>query len=151
MDVVDILIKDHDSLRGALKSLELHLGPGCGCGWEDQVQLDPAKFHDDLETLSRAFREHKNFEEKFAEDWLRQSPEPNSAVEKILLESHKSIDALLKLFATVATLISDGHVHATRTVMSRLREELARHMNEEESGLFPLLRNRKRAGASSGA
>jgi iron-sulfur cluster repair protein YtfE (RIC family) len=151
MELIDVMRKDHALLRSALKSLEAHLGPGCRCGWEDRVELDPVEFHKDLETLFRALQKHKTFEEKLVARWLKPSRTSDDSMEKMLLERHGSIDSLVKLFSIVTALIADGHVHSTRTILARLREELTRHLEEEEEGLFPRLRHRQGAGASSGA
>jgi iron-sulfur cluster repair protein YtfE (RIC family) len=144
MQLIDVLSKDHELLRSALKTLELHLGPASGYGWEDRVKVDLAKFRKDLNALLNALRAHEVLEAKLAARW-RQKPPTDEALKMLLLARHSSIDSLLKLFTTASTLIVDGHVHATRTILSRLQDELTRHMDEEERDVFPPLRARQDA------
>jgi hemerythrin-like domain-containing protein len=158
MDLIDVLVKDHAVLRDAVKALERHLGPERACGWEDRVRLDMAGFHGDLERLSAALHEHERLEEKLVASRLAQPGPADRSVEKMLLERHRTIDSLLKLFSAAAELISDGRVHATRTILSRLSTELSRHLDEEERDFFPRLREffpspgeNKKPRASSGA
>jgi iron-sulfur cluster repair protein YtfE (RIC family) len=151
MDLIDVLIAEHASLRAALEDLELHLGPECTCGWEDRVHLDWARFHKDLDRVFRVSREHEALERRFVESLLKQFPTPDASVEKIMIQSHGGIDALLKLFGAAAASIQDGHVHGARMILSRLREEMTRHMDDEERNLFPRLRERQAAGKPSAA
>ncbi len=148
MDTMEVLINDHSALRAALKNIEGHLGPSWSCGWDDRVELDAAAFHRDLDALFRALREHEAIEEKLVSNWADQPRTTDAPAEKILLASHASIDSLLKLFSAVAVLIADGPVHAARTILSRLHEELTRHMDEEERDFFPLLPRRQDGGAA---
>lgn len=140
MGLISILIKDHALVRAALESFETQLGPALGCGWEDRVKFDAEQFHRDLDALSRVLREHEALEEKLVASWLKRFPACDPCAERILLRGHENIDSLLKLFSAVAQSIADGRVYAARTVLSRLSEELARHMEEEERDLFPRLR-----------
>lgn len=146
MHLIDVLAKDHAMLRSSLQSVERHLGPALGCGWEDRVKVDPAEFHKDLDALLQALRAHESFEEKLAARW-RQKPPSEASLKSMLLAPHRSIDSLLNLFTIASALMIDGRVHASRTILSRLREELTRHIEEEERDLFPRLRAREDARA----
>lgn len=144
MHLIDVLAQDHALLRSAFRAVELHLGPARGCGWEDRVRLDPAKFHEDLDGLLRALRAHECLEEKVAARW-RMTSASGVPLKSLLLARHDCIDSLMRLCAIAAALIVDGHVHATRTILSRLRDELMEHIEEEERALFPPLLSREKA------
>lgn len=146
MHLIDFLAQDHALLRSAFRSVELHLGPARGCGWEDRVRLDSARFHQDLDGLLRALHAHESLEEKVAARW-RLTADDGVPLRALLLARHECIDSLMRLCAIAAALIVDGRVHATRTILSRLGDELAAHLEEEERALFPALRSREKARA----
>lgn len=146
MHLIDVLTQDHQRLRSAVRSAESHLGPASGCGWDDRVRLDPAKFHKDLDGLILALRAHESLEKKVAARWRETSPD-GPPLRALLLARHDCIDSLMRMASIAAALIFEGHVHATRTILGRLRDELTEHLEEEERVLFPRLRSRGAAAA----
>lgn len=144
MHLIDFLAQDHARLRTAVEAVERRLGPAHGCGWEDRVRLDPKKFHADLDGLIAALRAHEILEKKVAARW-RMLPEDEPPLRSLLLARHECIDSLMRLCSIAAALIFDGHVHATRTILTRLGDELKEHLEEEERVLFPSLRSRERS------
>ena len=144
MHLIDVLAQDHALLRSAFHAAERHLGPASACGWEDRVRLDPKRFHEDLDGLQRALRAHESLEKKLASRW-HLMPADAPPLRSLLLARHDCIDSLMRLCSVAAALIFEGRVHATRTILARVGDELMAHLEEEERVLFPRLRARSEA------
>lgn len=72
MDIVDLLLESHETLRGSLKSLTAMLGRPAGVGWEDRMGLDRARFSLQLEMFLAAFKAHEAVEDAYLSRIVRQ-------------------------------------------------------------------------------
>ena len=145
MDIVELLLENHETLRGSLKSLTAMLGQPSGVGWEDRMGLDQARFSLQLGKFLADFKAHEAVEDAYLSRIVRQlglDPELGAAI----AEGHRSLGAMTHLFGTVVGVCDGEHVHRVRTVLSLLSEELERHFVYEENRVFPKLRERLPAG-----
>jgi hemerythrin-like domain-containing protein len=145
MDLVDLLLKGHKTLRGSLKTMTGMLGKPSGVGWEDRMALDHAKFSRHLNEFLVAFEMHEAVEDDFLARVVRQmgmEQELNDAVD----EGHRSLREITRLFKVIVAECDGEHAYRVRMVLVRLSEELERHLAYEEERLFPTLRKRLPAG-----
>lgn len=145
MDIVELLLEKHETLRGELKSLTALLGQPSGVGWEDRAEYDQERFSRQLKEFLAAFRAHEAVEDAYLSRIVRQlglDPELDAAI----AEGHRSLGAMTHLFGTVVCVCDGEHVYRVRTILSLLSEELERHFSYEEQRVFPKLRERLPAG-----
>lgn len=145
MDIVDLLLKSHETLRGSLKSLTVMLGQPSGVGWEDRCGLDQANFSLQLKVFLVDFKAHEAVEDAFLSRIVRQlglDPDLDAAI----VEGHRALGEMTHLFGIIVGVCDGEHVHRVRTVLFLLSEELERHFSYEEKKVFPKLRERLPAG-----
>ena len=145
MDIVELLLQNHETLRGSLKSLTGMLGPPRGVGWEDRLGLDQARFSLQLGQFLAAFQAHEAAEDAYFSRIVRQLG-LDPALDAAIAEGHRSLGAMTHLFETVVGICDGEHVYRVRTVLFLLSEELERHFSYEEKRVFPKLRERLPAG-----
>lgn len=145
MDIVDLLLESHETLRGSLKRLTAMLGEPSGVGWEDRLTLDRDPFSRQLKEFLAAFRAHEVVEDAYLSRIVREiglNPELDAAI----VEGHRSIRSMTHLFETIIGVCDGEHVHRVRTVLCLLSEDMERHLAYEEKQVFPKLRERLPAG-----
>lgn len=137
MNDIELLIEEHGELRREAAALEALLGPQRGVGWEDNSNCDVTRFRAAQEGLLRNLAAHELKEESVIGRHLRAPGglEIRAEVER----AHETLNRLVTLLRSVATLCTGGRVHALRTITARVREELESHLVYEEKMLFPLL------------
>lgn len=140
MDLIDVLLQSHATLRRSLEAATGLLGPAAGAGWDDRRRLDKTEFSRRRGELLDALEAHESFEDDFLARIVSQvEDDPESALIK---EGRGSIRDIARLYGTVAGLCDGEHVYRLRTVLHRLTEELEAHLEFEERRLFPWLRAR---------
>lgn len=145
MDIVDLLLESHETLRGSMKRLTAMLGEPRGVGWEDRSTLDREPFSRQLREFLSDFKAHETVEDAFLCRIVRQL-ELNPGLDAAIVEGHRSLRSMARLFETIVGVCDGEHVHRVRTVLDLLSAELERHLAYEEKQVFPKLRERLPAG-----
>lgn len=145
MDIVDVSLASHEALRGSMKRLTSMLGEPRGVGWEDRVTLDRGSFLRQLQEFLEDFKAHEAVEDAFLCRIVRQL-ELNAELDAAVVEGHRSLRSMARLFETIVGVCDGEHVYRVRTVLDLLSAELERHLAYEEKQVFPRLRERLPAG-----
>lgn len=141
MDLVDLLMKGHQTLRASLKNMSAVLGRPCGVGWEDRTSMDREKFLKKVDEFMTAFRMHEAVEDDILIRVVRQLG-TDHALDAAIDEGHRTLREITNLFSVIVTECDGEHAYRVRTVLARLSDELERHMSYEETKVFPRLRER---------
>jgi len=141
MDLIDGLLANHSTLRGALDYMNGLLERPCGCGWEDRMTLDTERLAKERGVFMSALKAHDIMEAAYIERVLGQFEEDREMT-AALAEGHRALGDMSRIFSAVAVLCDGEHVHRLRTVLERLREELEERLSYEEKVVFPRLRER---------
>lgn len=137
MRELDKLLKEHEELRRDAAALAGLIGPQLAVGWSDHARVDLGRFESARELLRQHLLAHEAKEERFIARRLKVvgAGEIEAEVER----AHETLNRLMGLLHSVATLCTEGRVHALRVICGRVTEELELHLRYEETVLFPLL------------
>jgi hemerythrin-like domain-containing protein len=133
------LLEEHAELRRELAGMAGLLGKAQGVGWDDQMDVDLPRLKEAEHRFSARLKAHEQMEAEHLPQLLRRL-----ALEG---ESHKleagntTVRDIFRLLETITGLCDGKHVYALRNLMSRVSEDLERHLAYEERELFPLLRS----------
>lgn len=141
MDIIEVFLKSHASLRGELSALIKPFERPHGVGWDDCVSLDQKSLFRDILSCISSIKAHEEAEEEFLKE-VSDALKPDEQVGAALAEGRRSLRELMKLLSVVAFSCDGEHVHRVRELLFRLRDELEPHLAYEEKILFPLLRER---------
>lgn len=144
MDLLDQVVEDHARLRFLARGLPRLLGPQTGVGWEDRSDVDLTAFREAQEELLEQLTMHELREESL---FAQRLPKPvKEDLQREVERAHEALNALFSLMRSVSTLCRDGRVHALRTTVARVVEELESHLEFEERALIPLIRASEAGG-----
>ncbi|MFI5360948.1 MAG: hypothetical protein ACHQ49_03165 [Elusimicrobiota bacterium] len=141
MDFVDLLLKEHETLRASLRTMIVMLGRPSGVGWEDRMELDRGRFSLLLREFLDEFKSHEGVEDLFLTRVVRQLGLDRD-LDAAISEGHRSLDEMTRLFEVIFGACDGEHAYSVRMVLGRLQEELERHLTYEETQVFPKLRLR---------
>ena len=149
MDIIEVLLKDHASLRRRIAELEMSLGPEQGVGWSDEVDCDMGSFRSAAKELLNELLAHELREDRgLGEVWALRGSWPE--FEKRVAQAHDSLNCLTGLLRAAAECCDGRHVYSVRLVVVRLRDALESHLVYEESLVFPLVRRQASAMRARG-
>lgn len=141
MDIIDVFLDRHASLRRDLSALEAPFQPPHGVGWDDCVAIDANRLLRDIETFFASFKSHVLAEDDFlAEVAGRVKLDPATRAD--FAEGRRAVADIMKLFGAVAFTCDGEHVHRVRELLTRMHEEVEAHLRFEETTLFPLVKDR---------
>lgn len=141
-DLFDSLLEEHAELRRSLATMAGLLGKAEGVGWDDQMNLDLRRLKEAERRFSDMLKAHERQEENRLSEHLKRLIPDGEFPSHALETRHAAIRDIFQLLETVTGLCDGQHVYALRTLMTRVAEDLERHLAYEEQELYPLLRNR---------
>lgn len=138
MDITEVLLKDHASMRRQAAELQSRLGPEREVGWSDQADCDMNSFRFAAKKLLDELLAHELREKQgLRQVWALRGRQPE--FEEHLIRSHNSLNSLTGLLRAAAEYCDGRHVYSVRTVTVRLREVIEMYFVYEENSMFPLL------------
>ncbi len=144
-DLFSSLLEEHAELRRALAAMAGLLGKAHGVGWEDQMNLDLPRLKEAERRFSAMLKTHERKEEEHLSGLLRRLISQGELPPQALDTGYAAVRDIFRLLETVTGLCDGQHVYALRTLMSKVTEDLERHLTYEERELFPLLRSKSTA------
>lgn len=143
MNAIEELKSDHPRLRRLAREIEAAVGEQRGVGWDDRASCDVRRLLAVERDLARQMTEHERRERRALADAARAGLRCRELLRE-LERSERELGQLEGLLRTVASLCDGSHVHAVRTAVGRLVEELEARLAYEEQVLFPALDGRPR-------
>lgn len=140
-DLFSSLLEEHAELRRELAGVVGLLGKAQGVGWDDQVDVDLPRLKEAERRFSAKLKAHERMEEECLSELLRRSALERKTQPQALETGHAAVRDIFRLLETVTGLCDGKHVYALRNLMSRVSEDMERHLAYEERELFPLLRS----------
>ena len=141
-DSFSSLLEEHAELRRELAGLVGLLGKAQGVGWDDQMDVDLPRLKEAERRFSARLKAHEQMEVERLSELLRRLASEGTSQPQALETGHAAVRDIFRLLETVTGLCDGKHVYALRNLMSKVAEDLERHLDYEERELFPLLRNK---------
>lgn len=141
-DLFSSLLEEHAELRRELAGMVGLLGKAHGVGWGDQQNVDLPRLKEAERRFSARLKVHERNEEERLSEPLRRLASEGKPPSETLETGHAAIRDVFRLLETVTSLCDGQHVYALRTLMTKVAEDLERHLAYEERELYPLLQNR---------
>lgn len=140
-ELIRNLLEEHAELRREFAGILGLLGKAQGVGWDDQLDVDLPRLKEAERRFSARLKAHERMEEEHLSEFLRRLALEGKSQPQALETGHTVIRDIFRLLETVTGLCDGKHVYALRNLMSRVADDLERHLAYEERELFPLLRS----------
>ncbi len=140
MDILDLLVADHENLRRLMAAMTNHLGDQRSTGPNDIVELDRFGLAEANARLVSAFITHERLEDRCLLSAIRALEASGGLSAHDISEDHQTLRQLFQLLTAVERTCDGRHVHALREVLERVERALEKHLEYEEEILFPSIR-----------
>ena len=123
-------VNGRPEVRARLIRLFALLGRAEGVGWDDQTRLDVRSLCSRERRLREALRRHGKKDGALART-LASAGDAEDA--RVLVRQRETIENEARLLCALAGLCDGRHVYAVRGALSRLRDDVQRHLEFHEN------------------